>query len=386
MIQDVSISASATRSITIEETAFEHQPVPALVVDRQGKIVAINRLARKLFVSVDFSSALPYPQLSKILSTDTDSLMREIIMGASVGFITLPVKDENEAPDRRRRFSVTPLKSQPRYVNQFLLTLTPVAPAYKDFIQLNEAVREANIAAVKKHHLLQKLEISYERVSEFNAMVSHDLQGPLRNIRGFLQILEQDHGKELSAEGIDVLLRATQSATRLQTLIISLLDHARTNSSSINLETVQMVEAVRRIRDDLRTTIEQCGGHLELIGNIDTLDADPVLFNQLLENLISNAFKYRSPERSPVVQISSVRIPDKEYEITIKDNGLGFDNMYRERIMKPFQRLHSYSDIEGTGIGLATCTSICDLHGWTLSCNGEPGIGATFTIRMPVST
>lgn len=328
---------------------------------------------------------LEHSQLSAIINVDNLELMQDIVMGVSVGFISLLIRSadsKSEKFEKRCRFSVTPLKEQPRQVNQFLLTLASDSPVSKKFILLNNAIRDANIAAAKERRLLQQLEQSYERVSEFSTMAAHDLKAPLRNIDGFLGILEEDHEDELSDDGIEVLRNARKSASKLQRLISDLLNHAQAKSSKVTLERISLGEAVDQVREDMLVTIKQCNGLIEIVGSAENIEADPLLFGQLLGNLIGNAIKYRSLDRALEVKISCSRRSDKRYEINIQDNGLGFDNADRQKVMIPFHRLHTSLGIEGSGLGLATCKSICDLHGWTLHCYGQPGVGATFTIGV----
>lgn len=377
----MSTIVSTTDGRSTEAVAFDHFPVPALVIDRQGVIVVANTSA-KVLLYIDNERAEHSPLLlSELIGADNDQLSLDIFMGVSVGFISLLLKNVGDEPGKRFRFSITPLKTQPRQINQFLLTQSLESPASKNFIQLNSAVRNANMAAAKEHRMLQKLESAYQRVSEFSAMAAHDLQAPLRNIDGFLSILEEDHGDELSGDGLVMLKQTRKSAKRLQELIVGLLHHAKARTSSVMRESINLQQAINLVHDDLSVTIDQCEGKVELSGNMDVLEADKLLFGQLLSNLIGNAIKYRSPDRAPYVQVVCLRSSATAFEINIQDNGLGFDNEQRTKILQPFKRLLTQSVVEGSGLGLATCKSICDLHGWTLSCVGQPGVGAKFSIQ-----
>lgn len=384
--QDVNITAElnqgSSRSSPIEKKALEHHPVPALILDKQGSIASQNKAARELFSLYGRKPTSPESLIGEITSTDTDRLMQDVVAGASAGFVTVQINSDNAVLDKRLRFAVTPLKSQPRVVVHFLLTLEPFAPLSKSFLQLNAALRDANIAAAKERKLLKELEQSYVRLSEFSSIAAHDLKAPLRNISMLLDFIDEDHGDDLAEDGITMLRSARDAARRMQKLIVDLLEHAKTNSKIITLEKINVTNAIYRVHENLSTTIKMCGGRIDYTSDIKVIDADPLLFHQLLENLIGNAIKYRSPERPPLVIISCRSVSDTEVEFQIKDNGLGFENKYKQKILLPFKRLYAQSEIEGTGIGLANCKSICDRHGWAFSCEGKLNVGATFTIKM----
>ncbi|MDZ4850593.1 MAG: ATP-binding protein [Pirellulaceae bacterium] len=131
------------------------------------------------------------------------------------------------------------------------------------------------------------------------------------------------------------------------------------------------------------------------VGDLPTVEADPMQMRQLLQNLISNALKFHKPNVPPVVRVEAKVLHDPDhrskaqvrplYQVTVQDNGIGFEEQYRDRIFELFQRLHGRQDYEGTGMGLAICLKIVERHGGTITAKGAPGDGATFTITLPAT-
>jgi signal transduction histidine kinase len=141
------------------------------------------------------------------------------------------------------------------------------------------------------------------------------------------------------------------------------------------------------VLDDLAAPIAASGARIDARG-LPTIDADPVQMRQLLQNLVSNALKYRHPQRVPQVRVEAAAVDapgGPRIALRVVDNGIGFDDAHRERIFAPFQRLHARTEYEGTGIGLAIVRRIAERHGGTVEARGRPGEGATFTVVLPVA-
>jgi signal transduction histidine kinase len=152
-------------------------------------------------------------------------------------------------------------------------------------------------------------------------------------------------------------------------------------------EQVSLDKLAREVISDLEVLIEKTGGKVE-IGPLPVVEADPTQMRQLLQNLIGNALKFHRPDQPPVVTLSSEISSSANgapalCQISVADNGIGFDEKYLDRIFAVFQRLHGRSEYEGTGVGLAICRKIVERHGWTITARSEPGAGATFIITLP---
>jgi light-regulated signal transduction histidine kinase (bacteriophytochrome) len=224
-------------------------------------------------------------------------------------------------------------------------------------------------------------------------VASHDLQEPLRKIQAFGDRLYRKFTDHLGEQGQEYLERISTAATRMRKLIDDLLSFSRVASRAHPFEPVDLSEVVRRVLGDLEESLLQSGGSVE-VGRLPTIDADPTQMQQLMQNLIGNALKFHRPGVPPVVTIqgeivtdegvAGERPPDSVCRLVVADNGIGFDEIYRERIFQIFQRLHGRSEYEGTGIGLAICRKIAERHGGAIGASSEPGQGATFVVTLPV--
>jgi PAS domain S-box-containing protein len=241
----------------------------------------------------------------------------------------------------------------------------------------------------------EQLRRSNLELQEFASIASHDLQEPLRKIQAFGDRLKSKCSEALGENGRDYLERMQDAARRMQILLHDLLTLSRVTSKAQPFEPVELKKVVEDVVSDLEVRIEQTGAQVE-IGRLPTIDADAAQMRQLLQNLISNALKFQRPGGTPEVIISgrvfentaeslAGSMPGEEIcQIMVRDNGIGFDEQYVDRIFQVFQRLHSRSEYEGTGIGLAVCRKIADRHGGTISAKSAEGEGATFIVTMPV--
>jgi len=240
----------------------------------------------------------------------------------------------------------------------------------------------------------EQLRRSNLELQEFASIASHDLQEPLRKIQAFGDRLKMKCAEGLGENGRDYLERMQDAARRMQILLHDLLTLSRVTSKAQPFEPVDLRKVATDVVSDLEVRIEQTGAAVE-IGRLPTIDADEAQMRQLLQNLISNALKFQRPDAKPEVIVSAKVVdnadslagamPGEEIcQIMVKDNGIGFDEQYVDRIFQVFQRLHSRSEYEGTGIGLAVCRKIADRHGGTISAKSAEGEGATFIVTMPV--
>ncbi len=231
-----------------------------------------------------------------------------------------------------------------------------------------------------------KLARSNAELEQFAYVASHDLQEPLRKIQAFGDRLKTKYEANLGPEGIDYLGRMQNAAARMQVLIQDLLTLSRVASNSKPFAAVDLNEVVRTVVSDLEMRIQDTQGRVE-IGPLPAIWGDRGQMAQLFQNLIGNGLKFRKPGESPVVKIHSqmqkLASGEAECWITVEDNGIGFDEKYRDRIFQIFQRLHGRNEYEGTGIGLAICRKIVDRHNGSITANSSPGAGARFLITLP---
>jgi CheY-like chemotaxis protein/nitrogen-specific signal transduction histidine kinase len=239
----------------------------------------------------------------------------------------------------------------------------------------------------------RKLERSNRELQEFASIASHDLQEPLRKIEAFGSRLRSKCADALSETGQAYVERMEDAASRMRSLINDLLTYSSVTTDARPFVAVDLGQVAQEVVSDLQVTIEQAAGRVEQ-GDLPEIEADPTQMRQLLQNLISNALKFHREGVPPVVRISArLRHAERMHrlatmptlcEVTVADNGIGFDQAYAERIFGIFQRLHGRGTFPGTGIGLATCRKIVERHGGAIAAYSEPGTGTRFVFTLPI--
>ncbi|NLD38971.1 MAG: PAS domain-containing protein [Desulfatiglans sp.] len=252
------------------------------------------------------------------------------------------------------------------------------------------ALQEANDSLEEKvRKRTSELEWRNRELQEFAYVASHDLQEPLRKIKLFGELIENELKEMLTDRGKDYLQRMNKAADRMQKLIKDLLSYSRVSSKTGPFELVDLKTIVDDIARDL---LPEEGSFTPVIetGDMPKIDADPVQMHQLFQNLLSNAIHYHREGQAPVVKISSriLKIDDKRKrmfcELIINDNGIGFDMVYVDKIFMPFERLNPQDKYQGTGMGLAICRKITERHGGKIAASSVPGEGATFIVTLPL--
>ena len=236
-----------------------------------------------------------------------------------------------------------------------------------------------------------ELERSNRELQDFAFVASHDLQEPLRKIQAFGDRLRSKHGGGLNAEAQDYLDRMQNAARRMHTLINDLLTFSRVTTKAQPFVKTDLGAIARDVLGDLEERVRQTGGRVD-VGELPTVEADPLQMRQLFQNLIGNALKFHKPGVQPIIKVNSKpgsaggngSNADRQCQIIVEDNGIGFDEKYLDRIFTPFQRLHGRGEYEGTGIGLAVCRKIVERHGGTLTASSRPREGSVFIITLPV--
>ena len=228
-----------------------------------------------------------------------------------------------------------------------------------------------------------KLRESNEELEQFAQIASHDMKEPLVLIAAFAERLEKNCGDKLDARGKEYLKRILKASKRLQELVQALLELARVTTRAKAFEEITLQDLLQDVVQHLEEHVRSSGGKIRFKAS-HCLQGDKMQIWQLFQNIISNALKYRQQDLAPVIEIWSDIADDDFCEITIQDNGIGFPEEDRERIFKPFFRLHQTDGFEGTGMGLATCRKIVSRHGGEITAHSRPGGGAVFVIRLPV--
>ncbi len=256
------------------------------------------------------------------------------------------------------------------------------AKVTRDFTARKASEDFARDANDKLRAYAKRLERSNRELETFASVASHDLQEPLRKIRAFGDRLCSKFGAQLDPGARDYLNRMCAAAARMQELIENLLTFSRVTTKARPFARVDLGRVARDALSDLESRVTESGGRVD-VGELPSLDADATQMRQLLQNLLGNALKFHRAGIPPIVRVSSRALPDdNRFEMTVQDEGIGFEQQYAERIFGMFQRLHGRSEFEGTGIGLAVCRKIVERHDGTIVARGVPGEGSVFTVTL----
>ncbi|MDB6115765.1 MAG: sensor histidine kinase [Lacunisphaera sp.] len=227
-----------------------------------------------------------------------------------------------------------------------------------------------------------ELETANHELESFSYSVSHDLRAPLRHITGFVSMLQAQSGASLDENGKELLGSIATAAERMSRLIEALLTFSRTGRTDLRKQRVGLDQLVRSVQADLRA--EARGRKVDWrIEELPDVEGDLDLLRQVVINLLSNALKYTRPRTIARIEVGA-RQEGGEVICHVRDNGVGFDPRYTDKLFGVFQRLHRPAEFEGTGIGLATVRLIVQRHGGRVWAEGRPGQGATFYFSLPV--
>lgn len=271
---------------------------------------------------------------------------------------------------------------------------------------IEQALRDNELLRENKNQLetdrqqlegdIGELSRSNTELAQFAYVASHDLQEPLRKIQAFSTMLTEQYAPALDANAQDIIHRMQMATGRMQELIRGLLAYSRLNTGKPSFGKVSLSALVADVQGDLETAIRERAAQIH-VNALPVVQGNALQLRQLFQNLLSNALKFTPPDRSPVVMIQAnsilaatlpVSTPsaiEKYLEITIQDNGIGFEEKYIDRIFNLFQRLHGRNEYAGTGIGLAVCKKVVDNHGGFLTAHSKPGQGATFLVYLPMT-
>lgn len=226
----------------------------------------------------------------------------------------------------------------------------------------------------------EQIMVLNNELEAFSYSVAHDLRAPLRSVNGYAQILKEDYSTLLDKEGQHIIEVIKSGATRMGTLIDDLLAFSRLGRQEIRKSDINMNALINDVVNEIN---QQTPNNAKIIiGNLHHLAGDYNLLRQVMFNLISNAVKYSSKKEEPVIEITSEQI-NGEVTISVKDNGAGFDMKYYNKLFGIFQRLHSRTEFEGTGVGLAIIQRIIHKHGGKVWGEGKLNEGADFFFKLP---
>ena len=238
---------------------------------------------------------------------------------------------------------------------------------------------------------------SNENLQQFASIASHDLQEPLRKIRTFTELLNQRYVENLPVEGREIVNKIKSSSDRMSQLIKEVLQYSKVVHSHELFVNTDLNLILKNVINDLDLLISETNADIIYKDNLPKVDAIPLQMNQLFYNLLINALKFHNHSEKPVIEISYKMLSADEInsfeiltvginyiKIKFADNGIGFEQQFADQIFQLFERLHSAEDYEGTGVGLALCKKIVEIHHGHIFALAEENKGASFQVILPV--
>ena len=348
---------------------FEHSPDALVVVDTDGQIERVNGQMETVF---GYTRAEMYGKPVEML---LPTRFREMHAGHRQEYVSdphpRPMGAGLELYGKRKDGSEFPVDIMLSPFKRGEVDL--VIAVVRDITRRKQAEKAlANFAA--------ELERSNTALQQFAYVASHDLQEPLRVVTSYLQLLERGHKDRLDEDAVDYIARSVAGGKRMQRLIEDLLAYSRVVTHPGELQPLDSSIALNQALANLEAAIKDSGAVI-LPGDLPTVRADVTQLTQLFQNLIGNAIKFRGAENVEV-RVAAER-QNGEWLFSVRDNGIGIDPQYNERIFGIFQRLHTRKEYPGTGIGLAICKRIVEGHRGRIWVESEAGKGATFWFTVP---
>jgi light-regulated signal transduction histidine kinase (bacteriophytochrome) len=226
----------------------------------------------------------------------------------------------------------------------------------------------------------RELASSNQELEQFAYVASHDLQEPLRMVSSFLQLLEKHLAGALDKEAKEYMDFVMDGSRRMKNMIDYMLVYSRMLSKKAELERTDINKVLHNALINLQHSVNETKANI-ILGKMPVIFADEIKLTRLFQNLLGNAIKFRKKDSIPVVEVTCKEQPDS-YRFSVKDNGIGMKKEYHEKIFLIFQRLNSKEDYPGTGIGLAECRKIVELHGGKIWVESEYGKGSTFCFTL----
>ncbi len=365
------------------QTLFENSPEGILIVDLQkGRALDVN------------------PQLPRLFQVEEHRLLNGNMLEFSPEF-----QADGKESSKKLREHLDVYRSTGRVVHfewQFRrgakelfdawVTISPMIMNgrevsvlfIRDVSQAREAERALEQKIVEldeKNRQLEKYIQSNLELENFAYIASHDLREPLRTIMGFSQLLQQRYQKELPAQAQEYLSMVIESVENMNLVTMDLLEYSRVNSQEYKRENIKVKELIQRVLTMLDQQITEKAASIEFGSLPENIVASKSQLTKVFQNLISNGIKFQKKDQKPRIHISG-RTEKSKWSFYVKDNGIGIDEKYHDKIFLIFKRLHHRSDYKGSGIGLAIVKKIIEKHGGEIAVESKLGEGTTFSFTL----
>jgi PAS domain S-box-containing protein len=368
-IRDISVSKVAEARLAQTEARYrgllEAAPDAMVVVNKDGNIVLLNIRAEAQFgysrdelLGQKVATIIPEGFAERLIAdglrSATEALAQQIGMGI-------------ELYGRRKNGSDFPIE----------IMLSPLDSA--EGILVTAAIRDISVRKAAEAQV-KELSRSNEELEQFAYIASHDLQEPLRMVTSYTQLLSKRYTGKLDADADEFIAFAVDGAKRMQRLIRDLLAYSHVGTRDIDLCDIASEAAFEQAVINLRSAIKQSNARVTH-DPLPMIRADESQLIQLFQNLVGNAIKYQNHD-IPLVHISATKSNGERWIFSVRDNGIGIDITYQEKIFSMFQRLHKRDEFSGTGIGLTICKKIVERHGGRMSVKSQLGKGSTFLFDL----
>jgi PAS domain S-box-containing protein len=373
-IRDISVRKAAEKHLAQMEGRYrgllEAAPDAMVVVNQDGKIVLLNVQAEKQFgyrrdelVGQKVKNIIPEGFAERLIADGTRTAAEAMAQQIGTGI---------ELRGRRKYGSEFPIE----------IMLSPLESA--EGILVTAAIRDITERKKSEQQLVKtvgELKRSNDELQQFAYVASHDLQQPLRMVASYTQLLTKRYKGRLDSEADEFIAYAVDGSNRMQGLIQDLLAYSRSGTNEKALREVSTEKALKDALSNLRATIQESGA-LVTHDSLPAVTSDDTQLVQVFQNLVGNAIKYRSAE-VPQVHVSATKNGGGDWIFSVRDNGLGIDPQYFERIFVLFQRLHGREQFKGTGIGLTICKKIVERLGGRIWVESQPQKGSIFYFSLP---
>jgi PAS domain S-box-containing protein len=376
-------------SLSKYQTLFDLFPAGITISDSQGQIIETNTIAQRLLglapeqqkqrqidgtewqiVRPD-GSPMPASEYASVRALNEKCQIENVEMGI--------LKGDDQVT--WINVSATPIPIEGYGVAIVYNDITARKEADNKIRLLNETLEQRVAERTSQLVVINKeLAFHLHELEQFSYVSNHDLQEPLRTINQFIQLFNEKYANTIDEDGKKYLEFISKSAARMRELVEDLLDYSLLGKESVKA-IVDCNKTVETVLSDLYDSIKGSNARIT-VQKLPTVSGFETELRLLFQNLIENAIKYQRPGMVPELNISA-ECQDKEWLFSIKDNGIGIDNKYYEKIFIIFQRLHNRNEYEGTGIGLAHCKKVVEMHGGKIWVESVPEAGSTFMFTIP---
>ncbi len=389
-IRNISARKAAEEHLVQMESRYrgllEAAPDAMVVVNQGGEIVLVNVQAEKQFgyrrdelVGQKVKNIIPEGFAERLIADATrstaDALAQQMGMGIELSGRR---KDGSDFPIE---IMLSPLESaEGILVTAAIRNISARKKSEENSAELERRVEERTKELAVANQVLERSNIELQ---QFAYVASHDLQSPLRSICGFVQLLKMEYESKLDEQAADWIRRTIQATEQMQSLVRGVLAYSRVDSRSRPFLPIPFLDVFNDAVALLECSIHDAGGQVTC-GKLPVIMGDRSQYVQLMQNLIGNALTYHG-DKAPQVHVSAER-KGNEWTFSVRDNGIGIDQKYYERIFEIFKRLHDQKEYPGTGIGLAVCRRVVNRHGGRIWVESEAGRGSVFHFTIPEGT